>query len=403
MTDTNRGAFAGVFDRWKRVKNTAGALLAPYGTVRFMAGLDAVEDAASEEIRVTLDGSLGFAMASRIIYATDGISIDNGGFADLSADRTLRAVPDPLSLRILTGTIATLYPLSETPDPGTIGVRTLSPGAGVAATHGQGALLAARLVGGGSDDSSATEGIFAAPKVSVGLAFRNDDDDKNIRAVETRADNKLFFGHAGGGDWQAAPTFIGGGPRVEFDLANDGAETTHSYLAFGGAGMPAGPKVFYDGTVGTGVIHAFPEGGSFEVWEQGDTPVLRFRVAQAGLSDMIVASHTIGTSDATPALLLHYTLDVAGYSYTLIASVQIRSSTGEISHIESAATFLADSEADFSASGQTGAIHAAHAGVVLAWSGLGGSGEDALLTFTGLIATDLAVIADLRIRMKTAL
>lgn len=59
MTETSRGAFAEIFDRFRRVRNAIGALLPTAAVLRFHDGLEAVYNEADESIDVSLDGIAG--------------------------------------------------------------------------------------------------------------------------------------------------------------------------------------------------------------------------------------------------------------------------------------------------------------------------------------------------------
>lgn len=117
----------------------------------------------------------------------------------------------------------------------------------------------------------------------------------------------------------------------------------------------------------------------------------------------VVATGTATTVDPTPVLLATYTLDVTGYSYTLLAEVQVRDGTGRVSDCESRATFLADAEADFMGSTTNVARATGHIAVTIQWGDDGMGGADALLYVVGLEVVEMSWEGSIRLKRKRAL
>lgn len=288
MAVTNQGAFSAIFDRWKRVKNTAGALLSPASLVRFMDGLDAVYDPASEEIRVSLNGGLGFVVGTRKLLTPSGsgLTIDGGTNADLSADRTFQIVVDNTTLKILGNTVRLFYNISSAPDENTVARRTALDETINGVAYGTGVLAATRYIAGTVDDLPATAGAVGVPTATVGLAFRDANNTIDLKGVEHESGvdgDTIVVGNAVvDASWGAAETDVRARTRVRLGVFDDGLAPVVDFLG-AASGFPQGPKMRWSGEIGVNVTQILPSTGTYQLWEpSGPTLLALFDANKSG-------------------------------------------------------------------------------------------------------------------------
>lgn len=271
--------------------------------VDFVSGASYAWNSGQKRMEITIDPTSGSVPNTRKLLtpAESALTVNGDVEADLTGDVTFQVVVDPQSMKIAAGQVATLYPLSVTPDPQTISLRTFTGDAGPATTHGQGALLGVRFVAGTGDDAPAHSGALGVPKSTVGVAFRNNDDDADFSGLSHEVgddgDTIAVGQHEDGPELDLRAHM-----RVRVTITSDNDPKDHSTLSGFYSGGPSGPIVEYSSDLGISVVHVVPEGGSFQVWEAGGTPTMRLFVDDDGTNIPAGATYKIdGVSISTEA------------------------------------------------------------------------------------------------------
>lgn len=245
-----------------------------------------------------------------------GLTVNGSVEATLAADVTFAVIVDPLSLKIASNIVSTLYPLSVTADPQTIPVRSFDGDGGTFAMHGAGALLAVRFVTGSIDDVPARSGALGVAAEAVAVAFRNAADDGDLTALGSEAADVVTLG-----DLTTPPTItkLYSCDSVEFYNCPDATTKLHCSFIPTYNGCGAGPIIRYSGAGGDNAQHIYPAGGAFKVYEDGVAATLRATVDDSGVDLPAAGSYQIGAAAIVSVAAGVETLGSAGAALTIQA------------------------------------------------------------------------------------